>query len=96
MREYLVPANVVTHFEFFVGFGWTEMGITLLGIAAGGVLFAALGVVHAPVVVRLVVWATCGAVAFLCTRKVDGTFSLLDYLRLWRRWASRPREYWLW
>lgn len=96
MREYLVPANVVTRFEFFSGFGWREMAITLVGIVLGGAFFAGLALVHAPVAARLAVWAMCGAASYLITRRVDGVYSLLDYIRLWRRWSSRPREYWLW
>lgn len=96
MREYLVPANVVTRFELFSGFGWHEAGITLVGIAIGGVFFIGLTWVHAPVAARVIVGAMCGAAAYLMTRRVDGVYSLIDYLRLWRRWASRPREYWLW
>lgn len=96
MREYLVPINVVTRFEFFASFGWREMMITLLGIAVGGALFWTLTLAHAPIGARVVVWGMSTATAYLATRRVDGVYSLLDYLRLWRLWSKRPKKYWLW
>ncbi|MGE4282321.1 MAG: hypothetical protein AB7G87_01230 [Clostridia bacterium] len=44
VTQYLVPANVSARFEFFVGFGWRELFIVLIALAAGMVLFFGLGI----------------------------------------------------
>jgi hypothetical protein len=38
LREYQIPRNVSSKFEFWPGFGWIEFAITLAGLLAGLVL----------------------------------------------------------
>jgi uncharacterized membrane protein (Fun14 family) len=43
VTQYLIPANVTTRFEFFEGFGWSELKIVVIACLIGTAIFWLLG-----------------------------------------------------
>lgn len=44
---YLIPRNISSRFEFFPGWGWTELFLLLAGLGIGALMFLLLGIVTA-------------------------------------------------
>lgn len=90
---YLIPRNVMTKFQFFPGFGWLELGLTLAGAALGAGLWLVLGPVGAPLGLRLICFVVPPAAAYFVTRPAPDGTSLLVLLRRWRAFGRRQRLY---
>ncbi len=60
--QYLIPAPIRRGYEFFPGWGMAEAAVTVAGLGAGAVLFAAASVLAAPVALRLVLFIFAGAI----------------------------------
>lgn len=50
MKDYMIPVNVNSRFEFFTGFGIKELVFSLIGFAIGGILALIIGLILSPFV----------------------------------------------
>lgn len=90
---YLIPANISKKFEFFPGFGWKELFITVIPglIGLGIALFLGL-FWSSPIRFFLLVIFT--GIGFIATRPImgDGT-SLLDIVIYMKSFSKKQKLY---
>lgn len=90
---YLIPRNVSQRFEFFPGFGWIELLLTLAGFGVGIILFLAAGIFTGSLARVLFVVFTTGA-GFVCGKGDPRTGkTVLSLVEDFRGWKMRQRRY---
>lgn len=85
---YLIPRNISKRFEFFPGWGWRELVITLIALGIAVIIVFLLGLfISSPI--RYLPGLFVVALGYLCTQPVmpDGSSALdmLKYLNRFRR-----------
>lgn len=90
---YLIPRNVTQKFEFFPGFSWLELGLTLAGAAAGILLFVIVGV-FTDSLARVLIVAFTTAVGFFVSKGDPRTGkTLLSLINDAKAWKTSQRRY---
>lgn len=90
---YIIPKNVSQRFEFFPGFGWPELFLTLGGLGVGVLLFILLGFFTSSIGRGLVV-IMAGATGFFLGKGDPRTGkTILSFIRDFRDWKLRQRVF---
>lgn len=90
---YLIPRNVSQRFEFFPGFGWIELFLTLAGFGVGILFFFIAGFFTASLARALLAVFTTG-VGFICGKGDPRTGkTVLSFIEDFRSWKMRQRRY---
>lgn len=93
MEEYLIPKNVKARFEFFEGFGFLELGVTLVGLAAGGLLSGIVYLITESA--ASILFAGFGAAGgFVASRPIPHLgMNALQLFRYSQKYRSQPKRY---
>lgn len=92
--DYMIPKNVDSRFEFFTGFGWRELFITLAGVAVGFLLFFGIGLLISHLLIRLIVLVIPAFVAFLASAPNPRSGkALMDYFKDLKIYKSKQKRY---
>ncbi len=93
MREYQIPRNVSSKFEFWPGFGWVELFITIAGILVGlAFRYLVLFIAHSQWGMLFV--AVFGAAGyFLVKPMMAGGDSFLTAFQRYKRYMSGQKLY---
>lgn len=93
MREYQIPRNVSAKFEFWPGFGWVELLITVAGILIGlAFRYLVLLITHSQW--GLLFIAVFGAAGyFLVKPMMAGGDSFLTAFQRYKRYMSSQKLY---
>lgn len=93
MREYQIPRNVSSKFEFWPGFGWVELFITIAGILVGlAFRYLVLFIAHSQWGMLFV--AVFGAAGyFLVKPMMAGGDSFLTAFQRYKRYMSSQKLY---
>jgi len=93
VAEYLLPKPPRRGYEFFPGWGATEVGIAALGLGAGAAWWLLATLCGLPLVVRAVPASLLVAMAGgLAMPQPGGGSPLWRTVRAWRAWSRRPRR----
>lgn len=90
---YLIPRNVTQRFEFFPGFGWIELALTLAGLAVGALLFLVLGLFTDHLARLLVVGFTTAAGFFASKGSPRSGKTILSLIKDAKIWKTAQRRY---
>lgn len=91
--SYLIPKNVKTRFEFFNGFGWRELFLTLTGIAIGSVIYILSGL-FTDSIFRVIIIFVFGAIGFFASHSDPRTGkNVIDFLRDLKMYKSKQKRY---
>lgn len=90
---YLIPRNVTQKFEFFPGFGWLELGLTLSGLAFGVLLFFIAGVFTSSLARALIVAFTTAVGFFISKGDPRTGKTLLSLINDAKAWKTSQRRY---
>lgn len=79
--------------EFFPGFGFRELGLVILGLTAGGILFTPVYLLTRSAF-SLVFFALGGSLGFFLGRQDPRTgLNALDLLKAWKAYQSSRKRY---
>lgn len=91
--DFLIPKNVKTRYTFFEGFGFRELGLTLIGLAAGGLLFGLFYVITDSLF-SIVCIGFGGGLGFVISKPDPRTGrSPLELLKSWRAFRKKQKKY---
>ncbi len=94
MKDYLIPSNVKSRFEFFPGFGWIELGLTVGGIMVGGILYFLIGFLNQSFIVRFLPGVIITSVMFLGSVQNPRTgFSPFSFFRRQKRYQQQQNRF---
>ncbi len=90
---YLIPRNVRQHFEFFPGFGWRELFLTLIGFAAGLFLFFLFGLFTQSLGRAFLIVFTTAAAFFIGKGDSQTGRSILSLFNDYKVWRTKQQRY---
>jgi len=93
MARYLIPKPISQRYELFPGWGLAEAGLVLAGVAAGGLVFAGLSLVHGPVALRLIGLALPIGLAGFLAFPPPNEPPLYQRLQAGLRYHQRPQRF---
>jgi len=90
---YIIPKNVKTKFEFFSGFGWKELFISVLFLLLGAVAFFLMGIFTTSMF-RLIVVAMITAIGvFIGIEDPRSGRSFIGFVSDYRKYKNKPHRY---
>lgn len=93
LSEYIIPKNVKTRFEFFPGYGWRELFITMFGLLIGYLFYRLLGIfTTSPFRLFIIVLFGSLAVAISLSDPRTGK-NIIDFYKDYKRFNSHPKRY---
>lgn len=90
---YLVPKNVKTRFEFFTGFGWKELFITLIGFVIGVALFFIIGLITKSMLRILILIIPTIAAFMICRADPRTGLNLLQLINNFKNFKTKTQTY---
>jgi hypothetical protein len=89
---YIIPKNVKSKFEFFPGFGWKELFISLIFLLVGVGLFFLSGLFTRSMFrVIFIALTTATGILFVIEDPRSGSF--LKFVQSYRKYKRKPRRY---
>lgn len=91
--DYIIPKNVKTPYEFFNGYGWKQLFITVLGALFGGLIYLILGLfIHSPFrVVVIALFGTVGAMISISDPRTGK--NIISFFKDYKKFNTTPKRY---
>lgn len=90
---YIIPKNVKSKFEFFPGFGWKELFLSLLFFLVGIGIYFFMGLFTKSMFRMVVVALITGTGALFVMEDPRTGTSFLSFITNYKKYKSRPRRY---
>lgn len=92
VTHYLIPANVRTRFEFFNGFGWKELILTMIIAAISYGINKILGFFNIHTMIKFILLIFPIAISIVITIETNGV-SIKKDLRNMRNYSKKQKRY---
>lgn len=92
ITHYLIPANVKTNFEFFSGFGWKELIITIIVALISFAFYKIMGLLNISGMVKIILFVIPIVITIALTTETNG-ISIKKYINNIRNYSKKQKRY---